>query len=912
MNIKQRFKVSLAINLLLVFVLVLAASAQGMNDLSSNAVNQFSTQYAKITSNPLPIHTNSLALGSGHTCALTNMGGVKCWGNNNDGQLGNGTTIGNVHPGYVFGLVHGVKAVSTGASHSCILTESGGVKCWGSNWSGELGDGTNEPRFIPVDVVGLSQGVTSIALGSSHSCASLTDGSVKCWGANNYGQLGDGTNTDRNTPVDVTGLSDVAKPGAGMYHSCAITYTGLLKCWGRNDYGQLGDNSTEDRNIPVDVVGITSPVVQVNGGYAHTCALTQAGGAKCWGGNSVGQLGDGTRTQRLIPVDVFGLTTEVTSISTGSYFSCAVYTGGVKCWGHNYDGILGNGSLGNYPNYPRAVTGLSTGVLSVSSGSEYSCAILVDGTVKCWGLNETGQLGDGTRGIIRTPTIIGASTDASVVSSGYEHSCWLKDGSVICAGLNSQGQLGNGTWNAIQTTPLETVGLSSGVGQISSGFWHTCAIVNGSAKCWGFNWRGQLGDGSNSDSNFPVQVTGLSEGVTSISAGGRHTCAVVSGGVKCWGENTSGQLGNNSIVDSNVPVSVEGLSSNVEKVDTGFGFSCALTTQGGVKCWGNNESGQLGDGTNNQSLVPVDVLGLASEVVEISINSTHACALISTGTVKCWGDNSNGQLGDGSRTNRNIPTDVTGLSNISSVSVGDVYTCAVTGSGSVKCWGANYYGQLGDGGDSSTRTPVDVLGLPGSIHSLSAGGNFTCGLTNTGIASCWGNNRYGQFGNGVSGIRLTPVDVNWFVETVTTTIPSTGGTFVSTDDSTSYEFAPGVFTDTVDVSHSVLYPGSVPSIDNNINLIHAFEVNAISHLTGDPVQPSSAYTITVQYDETKLGNVSESTLALYRWSGTVWEKETTSITDISSNVITAHPTHFSVWAVLGEGDNQLYLPIIQR
>ncbi|MBL8765641.1 MAG: biotin transporter BioY, partial [Phycisphaerae bacterium] len=177
-------------------------------------------------------------------------------------------------------------------------TTAGGAKCWGSNNYGQLGDNSTTNRRTPVDVTGLTSGVSSVGAGGYHTCAVTTAGGAKCWGYNGYGQLGDNSTTNRLTPVDVTGLtSGVSSVGVGAFHTCAVTAAGGAKCWGYNGYGQLGDNSTIDRQTPVDVTGLTSGVSSVGAEY-HTCAVTTAGGAKCWGSNNYGQLGDNSTTNR--------------------------------------------------------------------------------------------------------------------------------------------------------------------------------------------------------------------------------------------------------------------------------------------------------------------------------------------------------------------------------------------------------------------------------------------------------------------------------------------------------------------------------------------------------------------------------------------------------------------------------------
>lgn len=182
----------------------------------------------------------TLAAGMYHTCALTSDGGAKCWGRNWYGQLGDGTTTSRTTLADVTGLTSGVAALAAGEDHTCALTTSGGVKCWGRNWAGQLGDGTTENRLTPVDVSGLTSGVVALTADSSHTCAATVSGGAKCWGANNYGQLGDGTTSNRNVPVDVSGLaSGAAALAAGWGHTCAVMASGGAKCWGANNYGQL-------------------------------------------------------------------------------------------------------------------------------------------------------------------------------------------------------------------------------------------------------------------------------------------------------------------------------------------------------------------------------------------------------------------------------------------------------------------------------------------------------------------------------------------------------------------------------------------------------------------------------------------------------------------------------------------------
>jgi alpha-tubulin suppressor-like RCC1 family protein len=350
----------------------------------------------------------AVAGGGYHTCLLTGTGGVECWGNNFYGELGDGQSCGGgpplppdcPAPVSVSGLTSGVVAVTAGEDHSCALTSGGGVKCWGLNAYGQLGDGTTTDRHTPVDVSGLTSGVVAIAAGQEHTCAVTSAGGAKCWGLNDSGQLGDGTQTDRHVPVDVSGLATgVAALSAGYGHSCALTGAGAVKCWGANGAGQLGDDQSCGNTqclTPVDVAGLGSGVAAISAASAHACALTGAGGLKCWGANEVGELGDGTTNDRHVPVDVSGPTSGVAGVAAGGFHSCALTgTGGAKCWGWNHFGQLGNGSTTD-SSTAVAVSGLTSGLLALAGGDRHTCALTTAGRLACWGRNGFGELGNGT------------------------------------------------------------------------------------------------------------------------------------------------------------------------------------------------------------------------------------------------------------------------------------------------------------------------------------------------------------------------------------------------------------------------------------------------------------------------------------------------------------------------------------
>jgi alpha-tubulin suppressor-like RCC1 family protein len=353
---------------------------------------------------------NPISAGESHSCALQTAGTVSCWGNNSVGQLGDGTTVNKSTPTptlvpiLIFGLtpMTGVVAITAGDNHNCALKTDGTVRCWGWNAYGQLGDGSTTNSLTPKLVSGLT-GVAAIAAGARHTCALKTDGTVSCWGWNAYGQLGDGTSTDRNIPTVVTGLTGVTSLIGGRYHSCALKTDGIVRCWGDNSFLQLGDGTTTDSPSPQVVPGLTGVASLKANGY-HTCALKTDGTARCWGYNSTGQLGDGSTTNKSSPTVVLGFTGGA-ALTGGLYHTCASQTvGTVRCWGRNDFGQLGDSTLTDKLT-STAVPGL-TAAAALTAGMYHSCVLKADGTVNCWGRNDSGQLGDGTIVNKSSPTAV--------------------------------------------------------------------------------------------------------------------------------------------------------------------------------------------------------------------------------------------------------------------------------------------------------------------------------------------------------------------------------------------------------------------------------------------------------------------------------------------------------------------------
>ena len=347
-----------------------------------------------------------------------------------------------------------------------------------------------------------------------------------------------------NAAVDYSG---------GLYHSCAVLVGGSVECWGENSEGELGDGTRESSSTPVPVSRITD-AIEVAAGADSSCALLSSDSVECWGGDGYGQLGDGATEESLIPVPVSGIA-DATQVAVGNRFACAIEIGGaVRCWGANEWGQLGDGTTTS-SDAPVPVSGI-TDAVGISAGEHFACAALADGEVECWGDNEDG-LGDGETAESSAPVRVSGITDAASVTVGENSAC--------------------------------------------------ARLIGGQIECWG----GETGHAGELESPIPVAVSGIYSASAFTESSVDHTCAVLSGGVvECWGVGPFGQLGNDAIENSWIPVAVQGLSGPAVMAGGGYHFSCALLASGGINCWGENAQDELGDGTSGGSLTPVPVAGI--------------------------------------------------------------------------------------------------------------------------------------------------------------------------------------------------------------------------------------------------------------------------------------------------------------
>jgi alpha-tubulin suppressor-like RCC1 family protein len=639
------------------------------------------------------------AAGESYFCALLSGSTVQCYGSGYLGKLGDGTG-GDAWsaPVTVSGISNAISVnTNPSGNHTCSVLSTGAVKCWGENTYGQLGNNSTTNSNSPVTVSGIST-ATAVALGINHTCAILADKTMQCWGHNNVGQLGDGTTTDRLVPVTVqtssgVNLTNVVSIGLGDYNiSCAVQSGGTAKCWGDGGYGQIGNSSYSHQSYATAVTGITT-ATKIAAGYLMTCALLSGGTVQCWGENGRGELGDGTNTDTNFPVTVSGLS-GATDISCVSSTACSTTsTGDIKCWGKDDYGSTGNGKNGNVliATQKTAITGAT----QISTGDETICARLSTGSVQCWGdFASYGQSGSGNYVSVTVPvTISGVTTATQVAAASYSNCALLSSGGVQCWGKNESGQLGNGTTTDSQSTLVSVSGITTAT-QMTGGLQHFCArLSDGTVRCWGNNANSQLGDGTTTNATTPVTVTGLS-GVTAVYSGkGNTTCAVLStGDVNCWGLNDHGQIGDGTTTTRATATLLTGIH-NVTSMALGKSHTCAVVTGGMAQCWGLNTNAQLGDNTTNESHTPIDVKWYPN-IASLSAGKSHTCAVLTDGKARCWGSGSAGQLGDGQLKDQMkiSSTAVFSLTTVSQVSSGEDYNCAVLSGGTVQCWGSQKVG----------------------------------------------------------------------------------------------------------------------------------------------------------------------------------------------------------------------------
>jgi len=603
---------------------------------------------------------------------------------------------------------------------------------------------------------GVRGAATSVAAGASHSLAVSNDGSLRAWGDDGAGALGTGRSLGSLLPIPVPGISGAIAIAAGDAHTVALRSDGTVWTWGRNAEGQLGDGTTNGRSTPAQVPGLTG-VVAIAAGLIHTVALKSDGTVWTWGPNYVGQLGrDGNGS--LVPLQVPGVA-NVVAIAAGWETTFALLRDGtVWAWGRDDDGQLGTGVTA--PQYlgiatPRQVAGL-TGVVQIAAGIRHSLARKADGSLYAWGDNSSGNFGNGTTGGSNVPVRLPGIADAKFIAAGTYSLAIRSDGSTWAWGSNGDGQLDDSFTDRM--APVRIAGLPA-VGSASLSALHAATVADdGTVWSWGYNDKGALGDGTTNRSGTPLQAHGLS-GVTAVAAGGSHAVALKSDGtVWAWGDNGAGQLGNGERIFTTTALVPSGTGGAFSAVAAGGRHSLALGSGGTVAASGNNDYGQLGDGTSVSHTTFQPVSGIAG-VVQVSAGYYHSVARKGDGTVWTWGLNYLGRLGTGPDVgDALVPAQVTALANIVGISAGGGHTLALRADGTVWAWGENTYGQLGDGTTTARFFPVQVPGLT-DVVEVAAGYDHSLVRKRDGSVWAWGSNYAGHLGDGTTTDRPTPAPV---------------------------------------------------------------------------------------------------------------------------------------------------------
>ena len=682
------------------------------------------------------------------------------------------TGIPGCHAAGVCSLNQDVVSIAAGSDFTCAVLYSGAVKCWGEGVYGKLGQGSTDNlgdeigEMEALEPVNLNASAIGIATGRDHACAVLEDGSVKCWGWGQYGQLGHGNTTSLgDEPGEMAALKPVSlgaraiSVAAGEAHTCALLDNGKVKCWGRGfefrlgqggggHLSSIGDAPGEMEALPPLDLGANALAVDV--GDAHSCALLEGGLVKCWGRGTEGQLGQdsgrsiGSEPGELAVLRPVNLGAKAVGIATGSYHSCALLeNGSVKCWGEGQRGQLGQGSthdIGDWPGSMAALMPIDLGArcVALAAGGYFTCALLINRSVKCWGQE---QLGPGFPGSIG----------------------------------DEPGEM----------AALAPITMGDGVRALAAGSWHSCAVLDvGVVKCWGSGREGQLGIGigisvgdkfADLTSALPVSLR-PKRTAARLSAGAYHACVVLDsttgpGSVKCWGEGDFGRLGQGSIsalgdepgeMTDLLPID---LRASATLAVAGVYHTCAVLDDGSLKCWGWGQYGQLGQGSRttwgNQpgQMAALEPFTLGAKCVSVALGETHTCALLDGGSVKCWGGATHGQLGeDSASTLGDDPGEMAALlpinlgANAVAIAAGSHHTCALLVGGLVKCWGKGTNGQLGQDststlgdqpGEMAALTPVR---LNSSAIGIAAGSEHSCALLDGGLVQCWGLGSDGRLG----------------------------------------------------------------------------------------------------------------------------------------------------------------------
>ncbi len=759
-----------------------------------------------------------LAAGQAFTCALLRGGDVRCWGTGLYGELGQvGVAyIGDdEHPGSLPPVELGGPAafIAAGHSHNCAILRTGEVRCWGRGYQGRLGYGSSEnigDYEAPASAgsVALGGRAVHLSLGDGHSCAVLADGAVRCWGKGDNLALG---HDDRDDVGDdelpaARPVLDLGAPAiqvaAGLVHTCALLSHGAVRCWGDNVRGALGTGVSGFRALSSAAprVELGGDAIQIDTYADHVCAVLSTRELSCWGRGQDGNLG-------------YGNTEEVGDTETPA--SVGLVPVRRMPEPPAPDVPVEPPVPPDPPSLPAPpppdagppVNGDDAAAADTDAGGTAAELVCASGALRCDGSWVARCRADGTAFELVTECLDAAACEQALsrcelascafedwgcagpeptpvgvgsVAVGEAHTCVVMlNGAVRCWGKNEHGQLGYAHENDIGDNELPAsageVDVGGPVQQVVLGDEHTCALLSsGEVRCWGYGRSGRLGLGNEADvgdDETPASVRSVELGGPSarLAAGGAVTCALlVNGDVRCWGSGAQGKLGllaSGNVGDGETPASVGSvdLGGPSAAIATGGRHTCAISIAGEVHCWGLGSGGRLGYGKGAPSIIgetqtpaSAGIVSIGGRAVQLSLGNAHTCVVLSDGAVRCWGNNSSSQLGQGDtavgddETPDTLPVLDLGQPALQ-VAAGAVHTCVLLLDGTVRCWGSNSVGQLGNASRSLEipRTlAASRVELGGDVIQISAAGNSTCALLATHELTCWGGGANGNLGYG--------------------------------------------------------------------------------------------------------------------------------------------------------------------
>ncbi len=717
---------------------------------------------------PLPGHVIHISAGYYNTCALLMNGEVHCWGSFGTGNNGYVSPVNSPN----LGINGTVLSLASGFKHTCALLDNGAVKCWSGDGTlaegpllGELGY-NNKSDVGPKDAANVLIGGNAVQLSSkrNHTCALLDNKKVRCWGANFMGQLGQGITANVGDGIgpsiikigDVKINEDVKRIDVGVHHSCAVLTTGDVRCWGRGAEGQLGyggdDEKIGDNEFPstISTVDLGGKAVATSLGLYTSCALLESGQVRCWGLGADGRGALGYGNDNNIGIGISPA--QAGDLSIFDPFSISVNAGFAKTT-RALDLLQLNGRVAFEKNadppkiFWDKVFGPS-GVLFEKSNSldtKVRFAIPGEYILRVRAINE-GRVAQDIVKITVTKNFL------NPLSTSDGHSCFINlSGNLECVGDNVLP-------GPVVGTPSLVPGLSDLVDFNSRKSIHCAVDGKGFVYCWGQSFATGRASFSNSYTYEKLPVLGISDAIQ-VTTGNSTACALMrSGTVRCWGlydASSYGTLGDGLGMDSTIPVNVFGIT-NAQKIVMGSHYGCALLIDGTVKCWGEASVPE-----KYLSFFP-DVVPDLQNIVDLSAGEFHACAVDNSGNLHCWGLlNNSGEQGSGN-INSTAPdydvVDVLGVNDATQVATGLDYTCYLKVDQTVKCFGNNQYGQLGNGTTVSSLIPVSVFGLQNVIR-ISGGAQNVCALLQNQTSFCWGRNDKKQIENS-NNLKVTkPVRV---------------------------------------------------------------------------------------------------------------------------------------------------------